>query len=191
LAENTSQEFVDCLNLATETADVSDITGEQKDLHVSWERIHSKALHRLDYLDSRDKTKSNSSCRSCRSSFSQRSAKSNSSCKDALLGATGKQAVLEQKLRFSDSVKDQEKALAKLKIQKELSETIAEEAVQRVAFNEEYQESKGESGHNLPTAFGNIIDMFLHDQESYFPTQPSVTQSLNNVTQSSVPDIQP
>ena len=85
----------------------------------------------------------------------------------------------------------QEKALAKLKIQQELSETLAEEAVYRVAFSEEYQESEGESVHNLPTSFGNIIDTFLHDQESYFPTQPSVTQSLNNVTQSSVPATQP
>ena len=76
--------------------------------------------------------------------------------------------MLEQRLRFSDLVKDQEKAFAKRKIQQELSETLAEEAVYRVAFNEEYQESEGESGHNLPTGFGNIIDMFLHDQESYF-----------------------
>ena len=191
LVENTSQEFVDCLNLATDTEDISTITSEQQDLHVSWERIRSKALHRLDYLDSRDETKSNSSRGSRRSNFSQRSAKSNSSCKDALLGATAKRAVLEQRLRFSDSVKDQEKALAKLKIQQELSETLAEEAVYRVAFNEEYQESEGESVHNLPTGFGNIIDTFLHDQESYFPTQPSVTQSLNNVSQSSVPVTQP
>ena len=99
--------------------------------------------------------------------------------------------MLEQRLRFSNSVKDQEKALAKLKIQQELSETLAEEAVYRVAFNEEYRESEGELVHNLPTGFGNIIDTFLHDQESYFPTQPSVTQSLNNVSQSSVPVTQP
>ena len=191
LVENTSQEFVDCLNLATVSEDKSTITSEQQDLHVSWERIRFKALHRLDYLDSRDETKSNSSRGSRRSNFSQRSAKSNSSCKDALLGATAKRAVLEQRLRFSDSVKDQEKALAKLKIQQELSEALAEEAAYRVAFNEEYQESEGESVHNLPTGFGNIIDTFLHDQESYFPTQPSVTQSLNNVSQSSVPVTQP
>ena len=179
------------MNLATDTEDISTITSEQQDLHASWEKIRSKALHRLDYLDSRDGAKSNSSRGSRRSSFSQRSAKSSSSCKDALLGATAKRAVLEQRLRFSDSVKDQEKALAKLKIQQELSETLAEEAVYRVALNEEYQESEGESVHSLPTGFGNIIDTFLHDQESYFPTQPPVTQSLNNVTQSSVPITQP
>ena len=182
---------MDCLNLATDTEDINTITSEQQDLHASWERIRSKALHRLDYLDSRDETKSNSSRESRRSSFSQRSAKSNSSCKDALLGATTKRAVLEQRLRFSDSVKDQEKALAKLKIQQELSETLAEEAVYRVTFNDQYQESEGESVHSLPTGFGNIIDTILHDQESYFPTQPPVTQSLNNVTQSSMPVTQP
>lgn len=90
--------------------------------------------------------------------------------------------MLKQRLRFSDSVKDQEKATASQR---------AEEAVCRVAFNEEYQESKGESVHNLPTSFGNIIDTFLHDQESYFPPKPFVTQSLNNVSQSSVSVTQP
>ena len=149
LAENTSQEFVDCLNLATDTEGINTITSEQQDLHVSWERIRSKALQRLDYLDSRDETKSNSSRGSRWSNFSQISAKSNSSCKDALLGATAKRAVPEQRLRFSDSVKDQEKDLVKLKIQQELSETLAEKAVYRVAFNEEYQESEGESVHKL------------------------------------------
>ena len=161
LAENTSQEFVDCLNLTTDTEDISTITSEQQDLHVSWEKIRTKALHRLDYLDSRDETKSNSSHGSRRSNFSQRSAKSYSSCKDALLGATAKRAVLEQRLRFSDSVKDQEKALAKLKIQQELSETLAEEAVYRVAFDEENQESEGESDQHLPTGSGSIIDTFF------------------------------
>ena len=174
MAENTSQEFVDCLNLTTDIEDISTITSEQQDLHVSWEKIRTKALHRLDYLDSRDETKSNSSPGSRRSNFSQRSAKSYSSCKDALLGATAKRAMLKQRLRFSDSVKDQEKALAKLKIQQELSETLAEEAVYRVAFDEENQESEGESDQHLPTGSGSIINTFLHDQESYLPPQPSV-----------------
>ena len=107
------------------------------------------------------------------------------SCKDALLGATDKRAVVEQRLRFSDSVKDQEKALAKLKIQQELSETLVEKAIYWVAFNEENHESEGESVQHLPTGFGNIIDTFLHDQESYFPTQPSVVQPLNKA----VPDV--
>ena len=77
LVENTSQEFVDCLNLATDMGDISTITSKQQNLHVSWEGIRSKALHGLDYLDLRDETKSNSSRRSRRSNFSQRSAKSN------------------------------------------------------------------------------------------------------------------
>ena len=66
--------------------------------------------------------------------------------------------MLEQRLRFSDLVKDQEKALAKLKIQQELSETPAEEEVYREALNEENQESEGESVQHLPIGFGNIID---------------------------------
>ena len=120
LVENTLQEFVDCLNLATNTEEISTITSEKQDLHVSWERIRSKALHRLDYLDLRDETKSNSLSGSRPSNFSQRSAKSNSSCKDALLGATAKRAMLKQRLRFSDWVKDQEKATASQRFNKNL-----------------------------------------------------------------------
>lgn len=96
-------------------------------------------------------------------------------------------SVLEQRLPFSDSVKVQEKVLAKLKIQQELSDTLAEEAVYRVALDEENQESKGESDSQLLTGFGHIIDTFLHDQEFYLPTQSSVTQPWNDVTQSTVP----
>lgn len=57
-------------------------------------------------------------------------------------------------------------------------ETLAEEAVCRVAFNEEYQESKGESVHNLPTGFGNIIDMFLHDQDVFFSPLNLLSRNL-------------
>ena len=120
---------MDCLNLTTDTEDISAITSEQQDLHVSWEKIRSKALHRLDYLDSRDESKSNSLHGTCRPNSTQRSGKSISSCKGALLSATAKRAVLDQRLCFSNSVKDQDKALAKIKIQQELSETLAEEAV--------------------------------------------------------------
>ena len=80
--------------------------------------------------------------------------------------------------------------LAKLIIQQELSETLAEEAVYREAFDKDNQESGGESDLQLRIGFGNIIDTFLHDQESYLPTQTPVTQSLNNRTPS-VPVTQP
>lgn len=71
LAENTSHELVDCLNLTSDTGDIGTITSEQQDLHVSWEKIRTKALHHLDYLDLRDETKSNSSHGSRRSNFSE------------------------------------------------------------------------------------------------------------------------
>ena len=189
-SENTLQEFVNCLNLTTDPGEISEITSKQQEVQVSWEKIRAGALRRLDYLDWRDETKSHSSRGSRRSKLSQTSARSHSSRKDALLGAAAKRAVLEQRLRFSDSVKDQEKALAKLRIQQELCETVAEEAVYREAFDEENQHSGGESDSELPTAFGNIIDTYLHDQDSCLPTQPPVTQPLND-TLSSVPVPQP
>ena len=100
MADNASQEFVDCLNLTADPGEISKITSEQQELNVAWEKIRAEALHRLDYLDSRDETKSHSSHGSRRSNLSKRSARSPSSCKDALLGASAKRAVLEQKLSF-------------------------------------------------------------------------------------------
>ena len=120
---------MDCLNLTTETDEIISITSEQQHLLVKWERIRSKALHRLGCLESRSETKSNTSNGPCRSVSSWRSSKSHSSCKDALLGVVAKRAVLQQRLSYADLIEDQEKLLAKSKIEQELSETLAEEAI--------------------------------------------------------------
>ena len=45
-----------------------------------------------------------------------------------------KRAALEQKIKFSDAIEEQQRVLNKLKLQQESSETIAEEAVREEAL---------------------------------------------------------
>ncbi|CAH3171735.1 unnamed protein product, partial [Porites evermanni] len=56
-----------------------------------------------------------------------------------------KRAALERKIIFADTIKEQEKTLAKLKLQQELSETLAEEAVYQVALNAGDENNEDES----------------------------------------------
>ena len=98
-----------------------------------------------------------------KSKFSRLWSKSSSSSKSALLGIKAKRAVLEQKLFFSHTIKEQEKTLTKLKLQQELSETMAEEAVYGEALT---AECEGDSPPQSPMGFVSIVDSSLYDQET-------------------------
>ena len=136
-ADKTIQEFVNWLNLAKEPEEINEITNEQHEVQNSWEKIFADASYRLERLELKEEIRSNSSQGSRKSKFSRLSSKSSSSSKSALLGIKARRAVLEQKLFFSDTIKEQEKTLAKLKLQQELSETMAEEAVYAEALTRE------------------------------------------------------
>ena len=62
---------------------------------------------------------------------------------------------MEQKLFFSDTMKQQEKTLANGKLLQELSETVAEEAVYAEALTP-----------HSSTGFVSIINSLLYDQET-------------------------
>ena len=195
-ADNAIQGFIDWMNLTAETREINYITSEQYKLQSSWEEVRATALSRLEFLEIKDETKSNLSYGSRKSRGSN---KSSLSSKIALLDLKAKRAALEQKIIFSDTIKEQEKALAKLKLQQELSETLAEEAVYQLALNTEDEDNQGELAHLqvVPTGFGNIVDSFEQKLSASIPshvtnspahdTQPpgSVTQSPTSVTQSS------
>ena len=104
----------------------------------SWERVRARALIRLEFLEVKEETKSN---------LSYGSRISSSSSVSKLLGLTAKRAALEQKIIFADMIKEQEKTLAKLKLQQELSETLAEEAVYEIALNAEMKTTKTNRFH--------------------------------------------
>ena len=184
-ADKTIQEFVNWLNLAKEPEEINEITNEQHEVQNSWEKIFADASYRLERLELKEEIRSNSSRGSRKSKFSRLSSKSSSSSKSALLGIKARRAVLEQKLFFSDTIKEQEKTLAKLKLQQELSETMAEEAVYAEALT---TESEDDSPPRSPRGFVSIIDSFLYDQETIcIANDPPLSPVSVPVTQAPVP----
>ena len=118
-----------------------------------------------------------------KSNFSYGSRISSSSSVSKLLGLKAKRAALEQKIIFADTIKEQEKTLAKLKLQQELSETLAEEAVYQVALNAGDENNEDESLSQVtPKGFGSIIDSFLYEQKPFASVSSHVTNSSASVT---------
>ena len=121
-----------------------------------------------------------------KSNLSYGSRISSSSSVSKLLGLKAKRAALEQKIIFADTIKEQEKTLAKLNLQQELSETLAEEAAYQVALNAGYENNEDESLSQVtPKGFGSIIDSFLYEQKPSASVSSHVTNSSASVTQTS------
>ena len=121
-----------------------------------------------------------------KSNLSYGSRISSSSSVSKLLGLKAKRAALEQKIIFADTIKEQEKTLAKLNLQQELSETLAEEAAYQVALNAGYENNEDESLSQVtPKGFGSLIDSFLYEQKPSASVSSHVTNSSASVTQTS------
>ena len=178
LADNAIQGFIDWMNLTVEAEEINEITRQQYELQSSWEKVRATALSRLDILEAKEETKSNLS-------YGSRISSSSSATK--LLGLKAKRAAPEQKIIFADTIKEQEKALAKLKLQQELSETLAEEAVYQVALNAGDENNEHESPSQVtPEGFGNIIDKRQkYERKPSTSVSSHVTNSSATVTQAS------
>jgi len=86
-----------------------------------------------------------------------------------------RRASLEQKIRFSDAIEEQQKALNKLKLQQQLSETLAEEAVYEEALKDECLFDL--EGSELPNETEQMIDRFMAQPE-FDPRSLSPTAGL-------------
>ena len=84
-----------------------------------------------------DDVKSVYSRRSQRSRTSIKSGSSRSSYREAILACRAKRAALQEKLKFSSVIAEQENKLKQLKIQKELVGIAAQEAVYKTVLGEE------------------------------------------------------
>ncbi|KAJ7391985.1 hypothetical protein OS493_014914 [Desmophyllum pertusum] len=102
-------------------------------------------------------TRSRSSRKSNRSERSSTSGTSSS--KETLISVKAKRAALEQKIKYSDAIEEQQKVLNRLKLHQELSETLAEEAVYEEALKEEHPFEE------LPHETENMIDRFMTQPE--------------------------
>ena len=177
LADNAIQGFIDWMNLTVEAEEINEITRQQYELQSSWEKVRATALSRMEFLEVKEETKSN---------LSYGSRISSSSSVSKLLGLKAKRAALEQKIIFADTIKEQEKTLAKLKLQQELSETLAEEAVYQLALNAGDENNEDESLSQVtPKGFGSIIDSLLYEQKPSASVSSHVTNSSASVMQTS------
>ena len=171
------QGFIDWMNLTVEAEEINEITCQQYELQSSWEKVRATALSRPEFLEVKEETKSN---------LSYGSRISSSSSVSKLLGLKAKRAALEQKIIFADTIKEQEKSLAKLKLQQELSETLAEETVYQVSLNAGDEDNEDEPLLQVaPKGFGSIIDSFLYEQKPSASVSSQVTNSSAGVMQTS------
>ena len=177
LEDNAIQGLIDWMNLTVEAEEINEITCQQYELQSSWEKVRATALSRPEFLEVKEETESN---------LSYGSRISSSSSVSKLLGLKAKRAALEQKIIFADTIKEQEKTLAKLKLQQELSEKLAEETVYQVALNAGDEDNEDEPFLQVaPKGFGSIIDSFLYEQKPSASVSSQVTNSSAGVMQTS------
>ena len=99
------------------------------------------------------------------------------SSKETLINVKAKCAALEQKIKFSDAIEEQRRVLNKLKLEQELSERIAEEAVREEALQLEerpFQRDEIELPKETPE---QLIDRFMNNTEAH-PTQQTAIDNL-------------
>ena len=147
----------------------------------TWDNAQKAAWHRILVLDD-EETRSTLSSLSHGSGRSQRSTGSNLSPKDTWVNIKAKRAVLQQKLRFCEAVKEQEKTLEKLKLEQEFSETVAEEEVYETAVHED--ESQLPSRPPLESL--DVLNFYLQDEgaprrSSLTAIQPSTSSATQTV----------
>ena len=128
------QSFDQWIELTDDPDETHQATSKQTYLLDTWKAVHDTAVE-IDKLQ--DDATSIRSQISHRSRASKRSGSSRSSCKETLLEFRAKRAALEETLKFSAVIAEQEQKLEQLKIQKELGEVIAQEQVYQKAMQEE------------------------------------------------------
>ena len=132
--------FEEYLQLVVDPLESSSITEAQNEIKAIWEELEGPfkyAQQRLRELEEED-TRSISSRGTQKSIRSRRSSQSSStSTKDTLISIKARKAVLQERLKFTDTIKEQEKTLTKLKLEQQISETLAEEAIYEAEVSEE------------------------------------------------------
>ena len=177
LAEKTEFELNSWLDLVKNTPRAELITKLLSTVKDSIQGVQSAALNKVLTLD-KDETLSvgSKSSRKSRHSIKSSTSGSSHSSKETLINVKAKRAALEQKLKFSDKIEEQQKILNKLRLQQQLSETLAEEAVYEEAFKAQ-NPFDFDDIDQLPKETEKIIDWFVNQAE-FLPTPPTSTGSL-------------
>ena len=148
----------------------------------SIQAVQTAAFNRVLALDKDETLSVSASMRSKSSRTSRHSIKSSNSgssrsSRESFLTVKAKRAALEEKMKFTDKIEEQQRILNKLKMQQELNEFLAAEAVYEEALKEEKPPGNEEMDLELPKETENMIDRFLN--HTSHPTLPTTaTESL-------------
>ncbi|PFX12932.1 hypothetical protein AWC38_SpisGene23036 [Stylophora pistillata] len=139
--------------------------------------VHAAALNEIKKSQA-----DNGSVFSQKSRPSRRSSvSSGSSCGDTIINGRAKRVALEEKLKFSAAIAEQEKNLEQLKLQEKLGEAQAQEAGYEKALEEEDKED--DSPPLLPTRPYNPINAFLSDDAQELTLKPEADPSVSKNSQ--------
>ena len=160
--DEVQRSFDGWIELSVDTSETQRAANKQSYIYDTGKIIHATAVQEIKGLE--DDVKSVYSRRSQRSRTSTKSGSSRSSYREALLACRAKKGALQEKLKISSVIAEQENKLEQLKIQKELVEIAAQESVYKTALDEE-KELNDEQQPLLPTAVHDLIDAFLNSNE--------------------------
>ena len=182
LAEKTEIELNIWLDLVKHTPRSELIVELLSSIKDSIQAVQTAAFNRVLALDKDETLSVSASMRSKSSRTSRHSIKSSNSgssrsSRESFLTVKAKRAALEEKMKFTDKIEEQQRILNKLKMQQELNEFLAAEAVYEEALKEEKPPGNEEMDLELPKETEDMIDRFLN--HTSHPTLPTTaTESL-------------
>jgi len=160
--DEVQQAFDDWIELSDDTSECQRASNKQSYIYDAWKIAHATAVQEIKRLE--EDSKSIYSRKSSRSRTSTKSGSSKSLSRETLIACQAKKAALKEKLKFSPVIAEQESKLEQLRIQKELEEIAAQEAVYKKAIDEENQ-LDDEQQPLLPTTLHDPIGAFLNYHE--------------------------
>ena len=165
--------FDEWIELSDDSAEIQRATEKQAYLLDTWKSIRATAANEIKKIrEDNDSVFSQKSRHSRKSSVS-----SGSSHRDTLINVRAQRVVLEEKLKFSTVIAEQEKKLEQLKIQKKLGGVRAQEAVYQKAVEEEDKADDFQSPL-LPTEQYDPIPAFLRNNNEGLTSTPEVGLSV-------------
>ena len=194
LAEKTELELISWLELVKNTPQAELASELLSNMTNSMKGAQSATLNKVLTLD-KEKDEaisvrsgaSRKSRKSNKSKMSSASGSSRRSSKETLIDVKARRAALEQKLKFSDEIEEQQKILNKLKLKQELSETLAEEAVYEEALKSEefpFERHKIELPNETPE---QMFDRFM-DHKDVDPAHLTASHLLPPIINTSCVD---
>ena len=154
--------FDEWIELSDDPTEIQRATEKQAYLLDTWKSIRATAANEIKKV-----REDNDSVFSQKSRHSRKSSVlSGSSHRDTLINVRAKRVALEEKLKFSTVIAEQEKKLEQLKIQKKLGEVRVQEAVYQKAVEEEDKVDDFQSPL-LPTKQYDPIPAFLRDNNEW------------------------